>query len=301
MSFGRFVAWCTLCGGWAAALGWGLGKALAPGDSLGSIGIKGMLLGLPIGLSLGLVDALWVFSLRQFGKVFPRTFLAGCAGAIGGLVGGVVGQTLYDWESQPALLVAGWVLTGLLIGASIGAYELVRCWVREDELRWAGWRLVRGSFGGAFGGLLGGLADWQLTEARLFPQVADPWSPSLIGFIALGACIGLLIGVAQVVLKEAWLKVEAGFRQGRELMLDRPVLTIGRAEASDLGLFGDSQIEKLHARIYKQEGHFLIADNASAHGTFVNDHRVRDPMMLRSGDLIRVGSAYLRFRESRKR
>ena len=92
MSFGRFVAWCALCGGWAAALGWGLGKALAPGDSLGSIGIKGMLLGLPIGLSLGLVDALWVFSLRQFGKVFPRTFLAGCAGAIGGLVGGVSGR-----------------------------------------------------------------------------------------------------------------------------------------------------------------------------------------------------------------
>jgi pSer/pThr/pTyr-binding forkhead associated (FHA) protein len=93
-----------------------------------------------------------------------------------------------------------------------------------------------------------------------------------------------------------WLKVEAGFRAGRELRLDRPVLTIGRAESCDLGLFGDMQIEKLHARIYQQDGRYLIADNHSTHGTFVNDQRVTDPTLLRSGDLIRVGSAYLRFR-----
>jgi hypothetical protein len=303
MSFGRFVAWCGLCGGWAAALGWALGRMFAHGDSLGAVGLKGLALGLPIGLSLGLVDALWIFSLRQFGKVLPRVLLAAIAGAIGGLVGGVAGQLLYTWQYHPGLLVAGWVLTGLMIGASIGAYEVLRCWVRAEEIRWAGWRMVRGSFGGALGGALGGVVDWQLAEAgnRYFPQLADPWSPRLLGFIALGVCIGLLIAAARVVLKEAWLKVEAGFRSGRELMLDRPVLTIGRAEASDLGLFGDPQVEKLHARIYKEDGHFLIADNASTHGTFVNDHRVKQPMMLRSGDLIRVGSAYLRFREHRKR
>jgi FHA domain len=303
MSFGRFVAWCGLCGGWAAALGWVLGRLFAHGDSLGAVGLKGMALGLPIGLLLGFVDALWVFSLRQVGKVFPRVFLAATAGAIGGMAGGVAGQLLYDWQNHPSLLIAGWVLTGLLIGASIGTYEVLRCWVREEEMRWAGWRMLRGSFGGALGGALGGVVYWKLGEAgdTFFPQLADPWSPSLLGFIALGVCIGLLIAAARVVLKDAWLKVEAGFRSGRELMLDRPVLTIGRAESSDLGLFGDPQIEKLHARIYKQEGHFLIADNGSTHGTFVNDHRVKQPMMLRTGDLIRVGSAYLRFRERGRR
>ena len=114
----------------------------------------------------------------------------------------------------------------------------------------------------------------------------------MTGFIALGLCIGLLIGVAQVVLKEAWLKVEAGFRKGRELLVNKPVLTIGRAESCDLGLFGDPQIEKLHARIYQQDGRYLIADTGSAHGTFVNDQRVAEPTLLRSGDLIRVGNAY---------
>ncbi len=78
------------------------------------------------------------------------------------------------------------------------------------------------------------------------------------------------------------------------------MLTIGRAEACDLGLFGDAMIEKLHARIFQQDGRYLIADNGSAHGTFVNDQRIAEPTLLRTGDLIRVGNAYVRFSERRK-
>jgi hypothetical protein len=190
-----------------------------------------------------------------------------------------------------------------MVGVSIGSYDFLRSWVREEELGWAGWKVVRGLLGGAVGGLLGGILDWKLGDAwtGIFPSKGNLWSPSLTGFIALGLCIGLMIGVAQVVLKEAWLKVEAGFRKGRELLLDKPVLTIGRAETCDLGLFGDPQIDKLHARIYQLDGRHMIADNASATGTFVNDLRVHEPTLLRSGDLIRVGSAYLRFIERQPR
>jgi pSer/pThr/pTyr-binding forkhead associated (FHA) protein len=66
-------------------------------------------------------------------------------------------------------------------------------------------------------------------------------------------------------------------------------------------LFGDMMIEKLHARIYQQDGKHLIADNKSVHGTFVNDQRILEPTLLRDGDLIRVGNAYLRFHERRKK
>jgi hypothetical protein len=175
--------------------------------------------------------------------------------------------------------------------------------VREQELSWAVRRLLRGLVGGAVGGLLGGLLDWKLGGAweQLFRGKSNLWTPSLTGFIVLGLCIGLLIGVARVALREAWLKVEAGFRKGRELLLDQPVLTIGRAESCDLGLFGDAAIAKLHARIYQQDGCHMIADAGSATGTFVNDHRILEPTLLRSGDLIRVGSAYLRFSERRAR
>lgn len=303
MSFRRFVYWCALCGGWAALAGWLLGRWTAAEGSVGGTGLRGMFLGMLIALALGSVDALWVYSLRQLRHILPRILLCVLVGTVGGLVGGVVGQLLFDWHNLDTLLIFGWVLTGLMVGASIGMYDFLRSWVREEELNFPLSKLVRGAAGGTIGGLLGGILDWRLAAewTGVFPGKDDLWSPSLTGFIALGLCIGLLIAVAQLILTEAWLKVEAGFRKGRELLISKPVLTIGRAESCDLGLFGDAMIEKLHARIFQQDGRYLIADNGSTHGTFVNDQRIGEPTLLRSGDLIRVGNAYVRFSERRKR
>jgi hypothetical protein len=303
MSFRLFVYWCALCGGWAAAAGWAVGRLIAGGDPVGSAGLKGLCLGAPIALALGAVDALWVFSLRQAGRVVPRVLACVAVGTVGGLFGGVAGQLLFDWHNRAVLLVLGWALTGLMVGAAVGAFDFLRAWVREEGLRGARRKVVRGVLGGAVGGTLGGLLSWELSDAwgGVFPDKADLWSPSATGFVALGLCIGLMIGVAQVVLKEAWLRVEAGFRQGRDVLLTRPVLTIGRAEACDLGLFGDPTIDRLHARILRQGDRYLIADAGSATGTYVNDVRIGEPTPLRSGDLIRVGKALLRFGERPKR
>jgi hypothetical protein len=303
MSFRYFVYWCALCGGWAALAGWALGRLIAGDDPLGSVGIKGMCLGLLIALALGVVDALWVYSLRQLRHVAPRVLACTAVGAVGGLVGGFTGQLLFDWKHLALLLILGWVLTGLMVGVAIGAFDFLRGWVREEDLRGAGRKVLRGVLGGAVGGLLGGILYWELRGAwgGVFPGKADLWSPSATGFVALGLCIGLMIGVAQVVLKQSWLRIEAGFRKGRELLLNKPVLTIGRAEACDIGLFGDPTIDRLHARILRQGDRYLLADAGSSTGTFINDVRITEPAPLRSGDLIGVGRARLRFRERVKR
>ena len=117
----------------------------------------------------------------------------------------------------------------------------------------------------------------------------------------LGLCIGLLIGLAQVILKDAWIKVESGFRAGRELMLTKDETTIGRAESCDLGLFGDNAIEKVHARIKRVDGRFLLLDAETTAGTYVNDERVTAPTPLSAGDSIRLGKCVLRFGERQKR
>ena len=142
---------------------------------------------------------------------------------------------------------------------------------------------MRGLLGGTFGGLLGGFLYWEVRGAwaGIFPDKGDLWSPSATGFVALGLCIGLLIAVAQVVLKEAWLYIEAGFRKGREVPLNKTPLTVGRAESCDLGLFGDAAVDPLHARILRHGNDYLITDTGSGGGTFVNDVRVVEPTPLR--------------------
>lgn len=303
MSFRRFVFWCALCGGWAALAAWALGRQVAGPDPLGGAGVKGLCLGLVIALALGVVDALWIYSLRQVRRVLPRVLTCVAVGGVGGLLGGFLGQLLYERRNLAVFLVLGWALTGLLVGVSVGTFDYLRTWVLDEDLRDAGRKVVRGVLGGLVGGLLGGFLYEQLRGAwgGVFPGKADLWSPSATGFVALGLCIGLSIAVAQVVLKEAWLYVEAGFRKGREIPLGKPEHTVGRAESCDVGLFGDAAIDRLHARILRRGGGFVLADAGSATGTFINGVRVVEPVPLRSGDVIGVGKARLRFRERPKR
>jgi pSer/pThr/pTyr-binding forkhead associated (FHA) protein len=117
----------------------------------------------------------------------------------------------------------------------------------------------------------------------------------------LGMCIGLLIGLAQVILKEAWLKVEKGFRPGRELIVSKEQVVIGRGEACDIGLFGDNGVERTHARILRKGDRYLLVDADTPGGTYLNGHRIDGPTPLRAGDAIGVGKAVIRFGERQKR
>ena len=49
-----------------------------------------------------------------------------------------------------------------MVGLSIGSYDLLRSWVREEALGFPVSKVVRGVAGGAAGGLLGGILDWRL-------------------------------------------------------------------------------------------------------------------------------------------
>jgi hypothetical protein len=163
-------------------------------------------------------------------------------------------------------------------------------------------KVVNGIVGGVIGGLMGGvLFDLMRGVATSDEHDLLPRSSLAIGLVVLGLCIGLMIGLAQVILREAWLRVEAGFRPGRELILSKPDTTIGRAESCDIGLFGDANIEKVHARVRLSGSRWLVADGDTHSGTYVNDQRIAEPTPLRSGDTIRVGNSVIRFGERQKR
>jgi hypothetical protein len=305
MSFRLFIYYCAFTGGWAALVGWALGRVADTNSPVFNAGVKGMFLGMLVAAGLGLVDALLTLDIRQIGSVLTRVGVTVVVGLFGGLFGGVVGQALYGLTNLAPFLIVGWTLTGFLIGAAIGVFDLLARLLKHEDTSGAMKKVINGVIGGTVGGLLGGILSVVLGGIWTSVFSSKPrellWTPSAMGFVALGMCIGLLIGLAQVILKEAWVRVEAGFRAGREMILTKPDTTVGRAESCDIGLFGDARCEKLHARIVRKENRYLLVDNNAPGGTFLNGERISQPTPLRSGDAIQVGNSVLRFGERAKR
>jgi hypothetical protein len=305
MSFRLFIYYCALCGGAGAFLGWALGRWQVTGKGVFATGLIGLLVGLAISFALSLLDGLWNVPLRQVGAIGARVLTSVIIGSAGGLLGGIVGQALYNTWNISLVVVFGWTLTGLLIGGSLGVFELLAVLLRNQPPHGPIRKTLNGLIGGTAGGLLGGVL-YTVMRGTLTERFSDKdtdrlWTPSSWGFVILGMCIGLLIALAQVILKEAWLKVEAGFRKGREQIISKPIITIGRAEDCDVGLFGDPQVDKHHCQIARRGNDYVLTDEGSSSGTFVNDERVNGSRFLRSGDLIRLGRCLLRFGERHKK
>lgn len=304
MSFRLFIYYCAVCGGWAAFIGWAAGLYLAHGQTgVLQQGTKGLLVGLFIALGLSLVDSLWNLSPKQIGQVAMRVTVAVVVGALGGMLGGMIGQALY--ETSTIFFVVAWTLTGALIGMSIGLFEWIQSLLQNQDQAGAQKKLVKAVIGGTVGGVMGGILALLLVGSwnTIFSgkDTNTLWSPWATGFVALGMCIGLLIGLAQVILKEAWVRVEAGFKAGREKILSKERTTIGRAEACDIGMFGDNAIEKFHASIILAGNRYYLEDAGTPGGTFLNERPVAGRMPLRNGDQIRLGRSVLSFRERQKR
>ncbi|HEY7425758.1 MAG TPA: FHA domain-containing protein, partial [Gemmataceae bacterium] len=283
MSFKLFIYYCALLGGWAAFLSWGVAQGMGIRD-INSEYLRAALVAAVLGVlvagAIGLVDAVLnaVSSQR-----LVRVGICLGVGLFGGLFGGFVGQVLNSLLHMPVFI--GWILVGICVGASIGIFDLLRALREKGDLRMPLKKTLNGVYGGFLGGLLGGVLF-----GLLFPNDKIPRTDLALGLVILGLCIGLLVGLAQVFLKEAWIKVAKGFRAGRELLLSKDETTIGRAEGCDLGLFGDNTIERLHARILLKNNRYLLADADTSGGTFLNDERVSKPTPLKSGDIIRVGN-----------
>ena len=304
MSFRWFIYYCSLLGGCAAYVGWALGRVPAVQNDVLLAALKAALLGLLLATVLTLVDTVWNLAGRNPLAVLARLLVAGGVGSLGGFVGGMVGQILYARTNLAVFLLAGWTFTGLLIGIAPGVFDLFARLLANQEARGAGRKVINGVLGGGIGGLAGGLLFLVMRGgwgAALGGRADALWSPSATGFVALGLCIGLFVGLAQVILKEAWVRVVEGFRAGRELILSGPAITIGRAEGCEIALFGDQGVEKRHATIRLEGGRYLVEDLQTPGGTFVNGTRIRDRTPLRAGDEIRVGRSVLSFGERAKR
>lgn len=69
----------------------------------------------------------------------------------------------------------------------------------------------------------------------------------------------------------------------------RPPFEIGRSAEVDLSL-RDPEVSRRHARFEARNGVVYVGDLASRNGTFLNGRRVTEPIEVRGGDAVDVGT-----------
>jgi DNA-binding response OmpR family regulator len=69
--------------------------------------------------------------------------------------------------------------------------------------------------------------------------------------------------------------------------LGEPVTAIGRWQDNDV-VVDDRWVSRYHARIRREDDHYVIEDLDSKNGTFVNGRRITGPAVLSDGDQVQV-------------
>jgi pSer/pThr/pTyr-binding forkhead associated (FHA) protein len=92
------------------------------------------------------------------------------------------------------------------------------------------------------------------------------------------------------------LLVTAGALAGTELDLSEQQITIGRSDDATLVL-SDDYASTRHARLFPQDGQWIVEDLGSTNGTYLDRHKVTQPTPVPVGVPIRIGKTVLELRK----
>jgi predicted ATPase len=73
-------------------------------------------------------------------------------------------------------------------------------------------------------------------------------------------------------------------------------VTVGRRLENDVALSWDSEVSRAHARLLREEEGWILVDEASRNGSYLNGQRITDRRLLRDGDVLRFGDTVVLFR-----
>lgn len=88
--------------------------------------------------------------------------------------------------------------------------------------------------------------------------------------------------------------IRSGSLKGQRLTVRVPVVNIGRAEYNDL-VISDDSVSGSHAKLQRREGVWILTDNESTNGTWVDGERVQGEVMLGPGAVVRFGEISVLF------
>lgn len=255
-----------------------------------------------IGLSIGAVDGL-VCRLPR------RALLGGTVGLLVGMVGGFVSSMAasiaYAPLNQLAMKQAGegvaalstlgfslqllgrslaWAMAGLAMGLGQGIA------LRSKRL------FLYGVLGGIVGGLLGGLLFDPIDLILLGPDKPSAHWSRLIGFAVIGISVGGMIGLVELLARDAWLRMTQGPLTGKEFLLFKDVMNVGSSPRSDIYLFNDPMVTAHHATIRAVGDQCEIEARQSTRPVLLNNRTVVRAR-LRHGDHVAIGGTVFVFQQ----
>ena len=72
-------------------------------------------------------------------------------------------------------------------------------------------------------------------------------------------------------------------------------VTLGRETSNTIPLNNDTTVSRRHAAIRNESGAYVVSDEGSANGVFVNGVRISGAQPLRPGDEVQIGNTRFRF------
>lgn len=246
-----------------------------------------------IGLFIGAVDG-FICRLPR------RAFLAGGVGLLVGFTGGFVCSFLANLAYSPLSELASrqldagglagafgflvqmtgrslaWGLAGLAMGLGQGIA------LRSGRL------LLYGLIGGIIGGLGGGVLFDPIDLILLGPDKPSAHWSRMIGLTVIGLAVGAMIGLVELLARDAWLRMTQGPLTGKEFLIFKDVMTIGSSPKSDLYLFNDPQVSRQHAMIRAIGDECEIEAKDSTAPVLLNNRPIQRAR-LRHGDNVTIG------------
>lgn len=84
----------------------------------------------------------------------------------------------------------------------------------------------------------------------------------------------------------------------RRFSVVTPKCKVGRDESNDIVINDDESLSRFHFVITHENNQYLVQDEKSRHGTFLNGNQVLAPAPIRDGDVLKVGGSVFWFVEN---
>jgi len=264
------------------------------------------------------VGGLAGFMIGGVEGILARNYLRAAKGAFIGLGVGFGGGLVSIVAGSIVFVIVALIGLGMFdIGDSTKSFGGFIVWVIARSLAWtvAGMTVglgpgiaikskkmtLNGFLGGMLGGLIGGILFDPINYVVSGGTMETGAEVSrAIGLGVIGATAGLMIGIVEMLTKDAWLLMTEGPLKGKQFIVYKNPTHIGSSPNCEIYLFKDPSIEPYHAEIQIARDGYLLEDKHSPNGTLVNGQKIANKR-LRNGDVIQIGKAKFIYSEKEKK